>query len=245
MKKTPLPEYVKKFDELKTVFDALPDGIVAILDSGMNIAAANKAISNFFDLPLDQIIGAKSNDLFKSTIPELIEVIEQTIKTGNEVRNYTIESLNELGILRSVLVSTAIIKEVKTSDTGLVLILHDVSEITKLRKIVLQLKRYGEIIGNSDKMKNLYALIESLKNYDTSILIIGETGTGKELVARSIHDTSKRKNRPFVPVNCSALPANLIESELFGHVKGAFTGASSNKPGRFQIANGGTLFLKN
>ncbi len=170
-------------------------------------------------------------------------MIEQTIKTGKEVRNFTIESIDTKGFIKSILVSTAIIKELKNTDRGIVLIIHDVSEITKLRKIVLQLKRYGEIIGNSEKMKNIYALIESIKNYDTSILILGETGTGKELVARAIHDSSRRKNKPFVPVNCSALPHNLIESELFGHVKGAFTGAIANRPGRFQLAHEGTLFL--
>jgi transcriptional regulator with PAS, ATPase and Fis domain len=124
-----------------------------------------------------------------------------------------------------------------------VLILHDVSEITKLRKIALQFQRYGEVIGNSNPMKNIYALIESIKNYDTSVLVVGETGTGKELIARAIHESSRRNNKPFVPVNCSALPENLIESELFGHVKGAFTGAISNRVGRFQLADGGTLFL--
>ena len=243
MKHTALDKYVKKFDELKTVFDALPDGIVAILDADMNIASANKAISNFFELPIDRVVGQKSSDLFKSTIPDLIEVIEQTIKTGKEVRNYTVESINPQGVFRSILISTAIIKEVKKPDLGIVLILHDVSEVTTLRRIAIQLKRYGEIIGNSDKMKNIYALIESIKNYDTSILIVGETGTGKELVARAIHDSSRRKNKPFVPVNCSALPGNLIESELFGHIKGAFTGAISSRPGRFQLAHEGTLFL--
>jgi PAS domain-containing protein len=94
MKQTALDKYFKKFDELKTVFDVLPDGIVAILDSDMNIASANKAISKFLELPINQIVGKRSSDLFKSTIPELIEVIEQTIKSGKEVRNYTVESIN-------------------------------------------------------------------------------------------------------------------------------------------------------
>ena len=236
-------DYIKKFEELKTVFDALPDGIVAILDSRLQIASANKAISSFLDLPIDKIVGRKSTDLFKKSLPQLVEVVEQTLKNKKEVRNYTIESISSQGVLKSILVSTAIIKEIEKTDIGVVLILHDISEITKLRKIALQLKRYGEIVGNSDKMKSIYALIESIKDYDTSILIVGETGTGKELVARAIHDASRRKNKPFVPVNCSALPSNLIESELFGHVKGAFTGAIANRPGRFQLANGGTLFL--
>jgi len=236
-------EYIKKFDELRTVFNSLPDGVVAILDEDMNIMTANKAIAEMLQMPLKNIIGKKSVEIFNKNIPGLIEAIEKTIKNRKGIRNYTIDFVTPSGDTNSFLVSTAIIEEVNASETGIVLILHDVSEITKLRKIALQMDRYGEIIGKSDKMKSIYALIETIKHYDTSVLIVGETGTGKELIARTIHNISDRKNKPFVPVNCSALPDNLIESELFGHVKGAFTGAISNRPGRFNVAEGGTLFL--
>ena len=236
-------EYIKKFDELKTVFDSLPDGIVAILDADMNIATANKAISEMLQLPLKNIIGKKATKIFKQNIPGLLEVLKETIKTKKEVRNYNIEVITSPGDAESYLVSTAIIKELSDLDIGVVLILHDISEITRLRKIALQMDRYGEIIGNSEKMKDIFALIETIKNYNSSVIIFGETGTGKELIARTIHNVSHRKNSPFVPVNCSALPYNLIESELFGYVKGAFTGADSDRPGRFNIADGGTLFL--
>jgi len=236
-------EYIKKFDELKTVFDSLPDGIVAILDADMNIATANKAISEMLQLPLKNIIGKKATKIFKKNIPGLLEVLKETIKTKKEVRNYNIEVITPSGDAESYLVSTAIIKELSDLDIGVVLILHDISEITRLRKIALQMDRYGEIIGNSEKMKDIFALIETIKNYNSSVIIFGETGTGKELIARTIHNVSHRKNSPFVPVNCSALPYNLIESELFGYVKGAFTGADSDRPGRFNVADGGTLFL--
>ena len=103
--------------------------------------------------------------------------------------------------------------------------------------------RYGELIGKSEKMKAIYGLIETIKNYNCSVLIVGESGTGKELVARTLHNMSTRKNNPFVPVNCSAIPESLIESELFGYTKGAFTGADSNQPGRFGLAQGGTILL--
>ena len=247
MQKTKSPstfsEYIKKFDELKTVFDSLPDGIVAILDANMNIATANKAISEMLQLPLKNIIGKKAIKIFKKNIPGLLEVLKETIKTKKAVRNYNIEVITPSGDAESYLVSTAIIKELSDLDIGVVLILHDISEITRLRKIALQMDRYGEIIGNSEKMKDIFALIETIKNYNSSVIIFGETGTGKELIARTIHNVSHRKNNPFVPVNCSALPYNLIESELFGYVKGAFTGADSDRPGRFIVADGGTLFL--
>jgi two-component system response regulator HydG len=235
--------YAKKFDELKTVFDNLPDGVVAILDENINIATANKAISEMLELPLDEIIGRNASDFFKDKIPGLNEVLLQTLESRIGVRNYTLEFVAQDGDVHSFLISTAIIDETSDTDLGIVLILHDVSEMSRLRKIALHIDRYGEVVGKSKAMKNIYALVESIKDYNTSVLIVGETGTGKELIARSIHNSSNRKNKPFIPVNCSALPENLIESELFGHVKGAFTGAVNNNIGRFKAADEGTLFL--
>lgn len=102
---------------------------------------------------------------------------------------------------------------------------------------------FADIIGNSTAIKSVLKKIEQVAQTNSTVLILGETGTGKELIARAVHNLSKRKDRPLVRVNCSALPANLIESELFGHEKGAFTGAISQKIGRFELADGGTIFL--
>jgi PAS domain S-box-containing protein len=102
---------------------------------------------------------------------------------------------------------------------------------------------FNEIIGSSKSLRKVLKQVEQVAHTDSTVLILGETGTGKELIARAIHNASERKDKPMVKVNCSALPANLIESELFGHVKGAFTGALNRKIGRFELANGGTIFL--
>lgn len=102
---------------------------------------------------------------------------------------------------------------------------------------------YKGIIGKSPLMKKVFTLIEKVKDVDTNVMITGESGTGKELVARAIHFSGKRKKEPFVAVNCAAIPENLLESELFGHKKGAFTGATSDKIGKFEYANNGTIFL--
>lgn len=104
-------------------------------------------------------------------------------------------------------------------------------------------ERYGVIIGKSEAINNVYQLIDNLKDSSISVLIQGESGTGKELVARTIHQTSRRKDRSFVAINCGAIPPNLIESELFGHEQGAFTSATHQRKGKFEIAEGGTLFL--
>ncbi|MFO7894160.1 MAG: sigma 54-interacting transcriptional regulator [Longimicrobiales bacterium] len=102
---------------------------------------------------------------------------------------------------------------------------------------------YGGIVARSAQMQRIFRLFELLRDQDSTVLVTGESGTGKELVARAIHDTSQRSERPFVAVNCAALPAELLESELFGHVRGAFTGAVKDRVGRFELADGGTLFL--
>jgi transcriptional regulator with PAS, ATPase and Fis domain len=99
------------------------------------------------------------------------------------------------------------------------------------------------LVGNSPKMRQVHALISKIADSNSTILITGESGTGKELAARAIHEFSRRREQPFVPVNCGAIPEELLESELFGHVRGAFTGAVNSRQGRFQLANGGTLFL--
>ena len=100
-----------------------------------------------------------------------------------------------------------------------------------------------DMIGQSERMQKIFRLVEKVADSDSTIIIHGETGTGKGLIAKAIHERSYRKDKPFVQINCGAIPENLLESELFGHVKGAFTGAVAAKPGKFEIADGGTIFL--
>jgi DNA-binding NtrC family response regulator len=114
---------------------------------------------------------------------------------------------------------------------------------TRLERELLSRERFGELVGTSAKMQAVYRLIEGVASATSNILVLGESGTGKELVARAIHQYSSRAAAPFVPVNCAAIPKDLVESELFGHVRGAFTGAQSSRAGLFESADGGTIFL--
>ncbi len=116
-------------------------------------------------------------------------------------------------------------------------------ELEQLKSSLIERHQFYHIIGKSKPMQKLYSLIEQIASTDTTVLIQGETGTGKELVAKAIHFNSQRKDKPFIAVNCAALPETLLESELFGHEKGAFSGAIQQKLGRFELAHGGTLFL--
>ncbi|NIQ19581.1 MAG: sigma-54-dependent Fis family transcriptional regulator, partial [Gammaproteobacteria bacterium] len=116
-------------------------------------------------------------------------------------------------------------------------------ENRELRRAVERTFKFENLVGSSESMRRLYELLELTAPSMSTVLISGETGTGKELVARAIHYNSPRAEAPFVTVNCGALPESLVEAELFGHRKGAFTGADSNRPGKFETADGGTLFL--
>src|SRR5690606_31190377 len=116
-------------------------------------------------------------------------------------------------------------------------------EIENLRRRLDQKFGLDSIIGASRQMKEVFAKIQRAAPVDSTVLILGESGTGKELVAQALHHNSNRKKGPFVPVNIAAVPSTLIESELFGHVRGAFTGATDRRIGRFEQADGGTLFI--
>src|SRR6266487_4380453 len=118
-----------------------------------------------------------------------------------------------------------------------------VTETAYLRKQLKKKYEFNKIIGRAPPMQAVFNMIDRVADTDSTILILGESGTGKELVARALHFNSRRQFAPFVPVNCSALPENLLESELFGHRKGSFTGAINDKKGLFQEADGGTIFL--
>lgn len=132
----------------------------------------------------------------------------------------------------------------------LILVVNRALRARKLERENLELKSqlterfsFDGIIGRSSKLDEVFTLVSKVAPSDSTVLLLGESGTGKELLAKAIHYASKRKEEPFVTVNCSAIPENLMESELFGHVKGAFTGAIKNKPGKFEIADRGTIFL--
>jgi len=120
---------------------------------------------------------------------------------------------------------------------------HVKSANRRLQMRLERLTRYGEMVGESEEMRSIYSLIEIVAPSNVTVLIMGESGTGKELVARAIHEKSARRKGPFIAINCGAFPREILENELFGHEKGAFTGAINEKPGCFELAHGGTLFL--
>jgi formate hydrogenlyase transcriptional activator len=165
----------------------------------------------------------------------VLHVARIDVKTFNEDE---VKFLRQISVQTSSALSNAlIIKEVKESEERLY------KEKTYLENEISSTLHFGEIVGKSKKLKPIIEQIKVVAPTDSTVLIEGETGTGKELFARAIHNSSERKNKSFIKLNCAAIPLGLLESELFGHEKGAFTGAIDKKIGRFELANGGTLFL--
>ncbi|MBF0401675.1 MAG: sigma 54-interacting transcriptional regulator [Magnetococcales bacterium] len=173
-------------------------------------------------------------------IPHLAELLQRAIDTLKAELNVVLQC-GESGTEIRVSVSPLI--DLLGHCHGAVAVILDRSRIAEPTESGLKRNNYYRIIGGSAAMQEVYNLIEALANMDTTTLITGESGTGKEMVAEALHMKGSRSHGPLVKVNCSALSENLLESELFGHVKGAFTGAVKDRPGRFEVASGGTIFL--
>ncbi len=169
----------------------------------------------------------------------LLEVLENG--TSRELKR--IECRSHGGKARVVTVTATPVVESDGAISGAVAVIRDETALVELERTQQRRGRFHGIVGASEAMQRVYSMIESLADLPTTVLIFGESGTGKELVAAALHESGSRAKGPFVKVNCSALSEHLLESELFGHVRGAFTGAIADKVGRFQKAHGGTLFL--
>ncbi len=157
--------------------------------------------------------------------------------------SHLINLVTKDGELRHVEMATTTLRDDNNQVFGILAFLLDNTDMLKCRMRTGDLTGYGDIVGRDSTMIKIFQQIEDVAAYDFPVHIYGETGTGKELVAEAIHNASRRAGAPFVPINCGALPEGLIESELFGHVKGAFSGAIRDKKGRFELADGGTLLL--
>jgi PAS domain S-box-containing protein len=172
-------------------------------------------------------------------ITTLLETL--TYKAPREIRRH--ECFSPEGKSRIVSLTATPVIEMDGSVGGAVAVIRDETILVELERALHKQGQFQGIVGASSPMQRVYALIEALANVPTTVLICGESGTGKELVAKALHFSGSRVAGPLVKVNCSALSESLLESELFGHVRGAFTGAIADKVGRFQKADGGTLFL--
>ncbi len=227
---------------LEAIFRSLKDAILTV-DSKGRIIEANQAVENTCGFSPKQIIGKKFSEIQSPCLKSCHRVLVDTLKSKKTIDEYRIECSHDDRPRQIMLLSCSPLTDRQNRFMGAVLVARDITRLTDLERELRERHQFHNIIGKSKKMQEIYRTLEDLVNTDTTVLITGESGTGKELVAKALHYAGIRANKPLVKVNCSALAENLLESELFGHVKGAFTGAIRDKKGRFELANGGSILL--
>ena len=227
---------------LEATFKCVYEAILAI-DSNLTILTVNDAVENFLQRSSGEIIGKNLTDVAsQSQKPFLADVAEKTLQTGAMIKEYPAEWICPDGTLQTVLLSSSPLVDPSSIVPGAVLVLRDITRTIDLEG-GQERRSFRAMIGKSKRMQEIYELLEALAETETTVLVTGERGTGKELVADALHAIGPCSEKPLIKINCSALSENLLESELFGHVKGAFTGAIKDKIGRFEMADGGTVFL--
>ncbi len=228
--------------ERDIILDSIADGVFTV-DPTWRITSFNKAAEKITGVPRDEAIGQLCKDVLKADICERDCALRQTMATGKPIINKTVHIVNADGDYCQISISTALLKDESNQVIGGVETFRDITLVEKLRKEIKQKYSFEDIISKSHKMHQLFNILPDVANSFGTVLLEGESGTGKELLARAIHNLSPRKNKPLIIVNCGALPDTLLESELFGYKAGAFTDAKKDKPGRFKLADKGTIFL--
>ena len=224
------------------ILDSVADGVFTV-DKDWRVTTFNRAAERITDVPRSEAIGRPCWQVFRSNICESECALRETMRTGRNIVNKAIYILNADGERVPVSISTAILRDRDGDVIGGVETFRDLTTVEQLRKELTEKYSLLDIIGRSKQMRELFELLPQIADSDSTVLIEGASGTGKELVARAIHNLSRRRERRFVPINCGALPDTLLESELFGYKAGAFTDAREDRPGRFAAAQGGTIFL--
>lgn len=227
------------------ILENLPLGVI-VIDANSNITSANEYTLKLVNKNINDVLGSKVSDVIPfSNLPKVL-------KTKQKSTGETLQINDHIVIANRAPITS------NNKVIGAIGVFQDISELAKklehfqeelsyykeeLQKHTLRNSHFEDIIGSSGSLHEALLIAEKASHSTSTVLIRGESGTGKELIAKAIHNHSPRNNKPFVRVNCAAIPENLLESELFGYEKGAFTGAVKNKPGKFTLANGGTIFL--
>jgi PAS domain S-box-containing protein len=231
---------VKKYQG--TILDSINEGVFTV-DLNWKIISFNRAAEKITQVKAADAVGRSCCEVFRASICEKACALKRTLSTGKPIVNVTAKIITKSGHQIPIRISTALLNAEDGTVVGGVESFQDLTQIEQLRKELESRYTFEDIIGQSQVMMNLFQMMPQIAESDSTVLIAGSSGTGKELFARAIHNLSYRKKKPFLAVNCAALPDTLLESELFGYKAGAFTGARKDKPGRFALAHGGTILL--
>jgi PAS domain S-box-containing protein len=235
-------ELARHRSRLEAIFGGVKDGIVA-LDAQGHVTNANQAVAGICGVGAAALVGSPFPEESAPCGKTCHAIIRAALADRSEIKECQIACRRDDRPQQVVVLNSSPLIEVNSQSMGAVLVIKDITELLGLEKELKGRYQFQNIVGKSPKMQQIYDLLETLASLGTTVLITGESGTGKELVAKALHYAGERGDRPFVKVNCSALSESLLESELFGHVKGAFTGAIKDRMGRFEMADRGTILL--
>jgi PAS domain S-box-containing protein len=224
------------------ILECISDGVFTI-DYNWEITSFNRAAEEITGIRRKDAIGRHCWEVFRSNMCEAECALKKTMEEGKPYVSTSAYIIDSSQKKIPISVSTSLLIDKNGDVLGGVEIFRDHSLVEELRRQLSASFHVEDIVSNSNAMKKIFNILPQISQSDATVLIEGETGTGKELMARAIHNMGPRKNQPFMAINCGALPDTLLESELFGYKKGAFTHAVKDKPGKFALARGGTVFL--
>ncbi|MCP4750683.1 MAG: PAS domain-containing protein [Proteobacteria bacterium] len=224
------------------ILESISDGVFTV-DDDWRITSFNRAAEEITGISRREAIGRKCSEIFRANMCESSCALRHTLSSGDPIINKAAFIIDSRNRRVPISVSTAILRDESGKILGGAETFRDLRLVEELRDELKRSFRAGDLVSRSPSMRKTIDLAHMLADSRSTVLIQGDTGTGKEVVARTIHQLGNRKNHPFIAVACGALPDTLLESELFGYKAGAFTGATKDKPGRFELAEGGTLFL--
>jgi PAS domain S-box-containing protein len=224
------------------ILESISDGVFTV-DHAWRITSFNRAAEEITGVPREEAIGRLCMEVFRSSMCEAHCALRRTLKTGTPVIGRSGYIITASGERIPISVSTAVLRDAAGRVIGGAETFRDLREVEALRRELEGRFRIGDLASRSPLMQKIFEALPAVAASPSTVLILGETGTGKELMARTIHSLSPHHGGAFVAVSCGSLPDTLLESELFGYKAGAFTGATKDKPGRFSLARGGTLFL--
>ena len=240
--KMDLHEILSQKENLERILDSLSEGIIAH-DNERRILYFNRSAEKITGYDRAEVLGRDCHEVFGTPFCGTRCSFCEDPPDAVERLSYPVHFFNRKGEARRIEMEVSGVRDLNGRFAGVIAAFRDMTDLTCLKIETGALDGFAGIIGRDPKMLTIYGQIRDLATSDFPVHITGETGTGKELVANAIHNESRRGGKPFVPINCAALPEGILESELFGHVKGAFTGAIRDKKGRFELAHGGSIFL--
>lgn len=224
------------------ILESISDGVFTV-DRDFRITYLNRSAEEIIRVSRREAIGRFCCEVFRSNLCEGACALRKTLEQGKPVIDLACTIIDNLGRRIPVSISTAVLRDASGAIVGGAETFRNLSDLEVLKQEIAMSGRIGDFISRSPSMRTLFEQLPAVAETGSTVLITGETGSGKDLLARTIHRASPRRNKPFVAINCGAFPETLLESELFGYKRGAFTGADRDKPGRFAAAEGGTLFL--